>query len=58
VLAPRLQSVNESGFSLSWDFATLGKYYLWLCRRYGVSADSDTLQLLGISTITDKTDIW
>lgn len=58
LLAPRQSNVNESGFSVSWDFSAAGKYYLWLCRRYGVTPDDEVVALLGISTITDRTDRW
>ena len=30
-------SVNESGFSVSWDKDGLRRYYLFLCERNGVS---------------------
>jgi len=56
--APKLSSVNESGFSMSWDFSGLGKYYLWLCQKYGITPNSEVAELLGISAIIDKTDCW
>lgn len=58
ILAPRVKSVNENGFSMSWDTDTLGKYYLWLCKRYGVTPDSEVLALLGMSSIIDISDTW
>lgn len=58
VLAPRLKTVNENGFSLSWDFGALGRYYLWLCRKLGITPNDDVVSALDISTITDKSDIW
>ena len=58
ILAPRLSNINESGVSMSWDFADLGKYYLYLCNRWGVKANEDALSASGISTITDKTNLW
>lgn len=58
ILAPRLSNVNESGFSMSWDFTNLGSYYLYLCRRWGVKANEDVLAASGMSAITDKTDMW
>lgn len=57
-LAPHVSSVSESGFSISWDYSKLGSYYLWLCRKYGRTPNADVLGLLGVSAITDKTDIW
>lgn len=58
LLAPRMESVNESGFSMSWNFADLGKWYVQMCRRWGVKTDDDVLSLLGINAIIDRTDYW
>lgn len=58
ILAPRLSSVSESGFSMSWNYESVGKYYLWLCRKWGVPPNDDVLGMLGISTIIDRTDNW
>ena len=56
ILAPQVKSVNENGFSMSWDTDLLGKYYLWLCKRYGITPDPDVT--LGLGSIIDKSDIW
>ena len=56
LLAPRVRSVNENGFSMSWDVDLLGRYYLWLCRRYGVAPDPEALA--ETPTITEITDLW
>lgn len=58
VNAPRLRSVNENGFSETWDYADLSKYLVYLCRKYGYKLDDDTKQLLGLSTIIDRTSKW
>jgi hypothetical protein len=58
VLAPRLSNVNESGFSMSWDFADLGKYYLYLCKKWGVPVNDDVVSAAGTSAIIDKSSIW
>lgn len=58
ILAPRLSNVNESGFSVSWDYADLGKYYLYLCRKWGVPVNDDVLSASDTSVIIDKTDMW
>lgn len=58
LFAPRQQSVNENGFSVSWDFTGLSKYYLWMCRKYGVTPKQETVEALGISMIIDKSDCW
>ena len=58
ILAPQLRSVNESGFSMQWDTSLLGKYYLMLCRKYGIKPDSEILPLIGMSSIIDISDTW
>lgn len=58
VFAPTLKSVSESGFSASWDFSNMGKYYLYLCRKFNIEPDKNVLEQIGISAIFDKTDIW
>lgn len=58
ILAPRLSNVSESGFSMSWNYESVSKYYLWLCRKWGVTPNDEVLGLLGISTIIDCTDNW
>lgn len=58
VLMPKVSSINENGFSMSWDYGSLGKYYLWLCRKYGIKANDDVKDMLGISMIIDRTDSW
>lgn len=58
MLAPYMSNVNENGFSVSWDYSRIGQYYMWLCRKYGVDPDDEVVAALGLSTITDKSDIW
>lgn len=58
IFSPKIKSVNESGFSVSWDMDGLAKWYLWLCRKYGVKPNEEILAMLNVSTIIDKTDIW
>jgi hypothetical protein len=58
MLAPYMSNVNENGFSVSWDYSRIGQYYMWLCRKYGVAPDDEVVAALGLSTITDKSDIW
>lgn len=58
ILSPRLTNVNESGFSMSWDFADLGKYYLYLCNKWGVPVNEDVLSSAEMSVIIDKTEMW
>lgn len=58
VLAPRLSNINEGGFSMSWDFADLGKYYVYLCKKWGVPVNNDVLSATGTSAIIDVTNLW
>lgn len=58
VLAPRLSNINEGGFSMSWDFADLGKYYVYLCKKWGVPVNNDVLSATGISAIIDASNLW
>ena len=58
ILAPRLSNVNEGGFSMSWDFSGLGKYYAYLCKKWGVPVNEDALSSAGTSAIIDKTNMW
>lgn len=58
ILAPMEKSVSENGFSRSWDTDKLPKYYLWLCRRYGITPSAEIMAMLGMSSIIDITDTW
>ena len=53
-----VKSVSENGFSISWDTDRLGKFYLWLCRKYGIRPGTEELASLGIGAIIDISDIW
>lgn len=58
ILSPRLSNVNESGFSMSWDFSELGKYYMYLCKKWGIEPNEEAISVSGVSVIMDKTNIW
>lgn len=58
LFAPYRSNINEQGFSISWDIQNLGKYYLHLCRKYGVTPNEQASELLGLSRITDRTNMW
>lgn len=58
VLAPQRTNISENGFSISWDTANLGKYYLYLCRKWGVAPNKDVTSNLQIPTITDVSNLW
>lgn len=58
ILAPRVSNVSESGFSMSWDCSSASKYYIWLCRKWGLTPNADVMEMLGVSTIIDRTDDW
>lgn len=53
-----VSSVSENGFSMSWNTDKLGKFYLWLCKKYGIKPNNDMLSILGISSIVDISDTW
>lgn len=53
-----VKNVSENGFSMTWDTDRLGKFYLWLCRRYGITPGIQELASLGISAIIDESDSW
>lgn len=55
---PRLEQINENGFSASFSYADLGKYYLYLCKKYGITPNEDLLVASGISMIKDISDCW
>ena len=58
VLAPKLKSVTEGGLSLSWNYEDLGKLYMYLCKKYGLTPNADVVSLLGISMIRDVSAKW
>lgn len=41
ILLPKMSSVNENGFSMSWNLDGLSKYYLFICKKYGITPDAD-----------------
>lgn len=58
LFAPRVENVTESGFSVSWNYADLGKFYVWLCKKYGKKPNDEVLSLLGVSVIRDISNLW
>lgn len=58
ILAPYQKTISENGFSVSWDFGNVGRFYMWLCRRLGITPNEDVLDALDVSTITDRSDMW
>lgn len=58
VLAPSMRSISEAGFSASWDYSNLGKYYMYLCNKYGIKANDAVLGMLGVNVIKDITNLW
>ena len=57
-LYPKLKNVSENGFSVSWDMDGLGRLYMSLCRRYGVTPDAEVQATLGLSLIRDLSNLW
>lgn len=58
ILKPRMSSVSEGGFSVAWDYSNLVKYYYWLCGQVGLAPDEGLTTLAGLSSITDKSNLW
>lgn len=58
ILSPQVSAVNENGFSMRWDRGQLGKYYLWLCRKFGLTPDKEVEAVVGISAVIDISDSW
>ena len=58
ILRPRMSNVSENGFSVSWNYENLSKYYLWLCKRYGVTPDETISSMTGLSVIRDRSGMW
>lgn len=56
LLAPRVSQISESGFSISFHYEDATKYYLYLCRKWGVTPNEDIIS--GVNAIIDKTSIW
>lgn len=58
IFYPRQTNISEGGFSVSYNFDNLYKWYLWLCRKYGREPDEAIVEMSGLSVITDRSDIW
>jgi len=58
IFRPRMSNISENGFSESWNYDNLAKYYMYLCRKWGKTPSSDVVSMLGIPTIIDKTSSW
>lgn len=58
VMKPKTKAVSEGGVSISWEYGDLVKWYIWLCKKFGVTPDGDLLALSGLSTLTDISDQW
>jgi hypothetical protein len=55
---PYQKSINENGFSVSWDMSKIGWWYRYLCSKYGVKPDVNVMEALGLSVIVDRTSKW
>ena len=58
ILQPYLSNVSESGFSVSWNRDNVGRWYRYLCKKYGVTPNPSTLAQVGVSSIIDISDSW
>lgn len=57
-MKPYQKSINENGFSVSWDVSKMGWWYRYLCSKYGIKPDANVEAALGLSVIIDKTNKW
>ena len=57
-MAPYQKSINENGFSVSWDMSRIGWWYRYLCSKYGITPDANVEAALGLSVIIDRTSKW
>ena len=57
-MSPYQKSINENGFSVSWDMGKIGWWYRFLCSKYGMKPDANVLAALGLGVIVDKTNKW
>ena len=57
-MAPYQKSINENGFSVSWDMSRIGWWYRYLCNKYGIKPDANVEAALGLSVIKDATKKW
>ena len=55
---PRVESINENGFSMTYNFKEAAKFYVMLCKRYGMKPNDHVLSMAGISRIVDRTSKW
>lgn len=58
MLRPRVEQVNENGFSATIKFDDMGKYYAYLCKRYGVTPNADIVAGSGVSVIKEISNRW
>ena len=57
-MAPYQKSINENGFSVSWDMSKIGWWYRYLCSKYGITPDANVETSLGLGVIIDRTAKW
>lgn len=58
VLSPQRTNISENGFSESWDTSNLGKYYMYLCKKWGVTPKAEITDTIQIPTIKDVSEMW
>ena len=57
-MKPYQKSINENGFSVSWDMSNIGWWYRYLCSKYGIKPKANVMEALGLSVIVDRTNKW
>ena len=58
IMKPKTKAVSEGGVSISWEYGDLAKWYLWLCKKFGITPDDEILALSGVNTLKDISDLW
>ncbi len=51
-------SFVEGDLSKSWNTDSIKNYAMIMLKKYGITPNSETSALLGISRIIDRTDLW
>jgi hypothetical protein len=52
------KSVNENGFSLSWNAEQIKSWQMVMARKYGIVLNEETSALLGLNVVKDNSNCW
>ena len=51
-------SVNDSGFSVSWNADAAKAFAKMALRKYGIEPNEETSAMMGLSVIKDASELW